>query len=204
MTWQINWLQTTFLHFTRNKRQRCLWLVKKKKKRFDWSWGHFIILVHKVLHLFMDFPFFYLSFMGALMLIQACSFSLAKTFIWDALQGLTVVCFKCKILHLLMNLSRYPWMGARRGFCLWLHQSVCGRRAVIFQFLEVKMLKITLMFPDPTPPSSSNWKDRSVEGTGQQGVMVNFPGLGLGPSFSSDVTVLGISLEKPAVAVLAI
>lgn len=71
-------------------------------------------------------------------------------------------------------------------------------------FPDVKMCKITLMFPDPVPLSSAIWRDRSGEGTSQEGVRVNFPGLGLGPSPSSDVTVLGLSLEKPAVAILAV
>lgn len=54
--------------------------------------------------------------MGALMLIQTCSLSLAKSFMREALQGLAVICFVCKILHLFMDLSCNSQMWARRGF----------------------------------------------------------------------------------------
>lgn len=57
------------------------------------------------------------------------------------------------------------------------------------------------MFPDLVLPSSAIWRDRSGGGTSQEGVRVNFPGLGLRPSSSSHVTGLGFSLEKPAVAI---
>lgn len=75
---------------------------------------------------------------------------------------------------------------------------------VIFKFLDLKMRKITLMFSDPIPSSSAIGRDRSGKGTSQEGVRENFPGLSLGPSLSSHVTVLGFSLENPAVAILTI
>lgn len=98
------------------------------------------------------------------------------------------------------------WKPEGAFLCLWLHSSWCGSGtySVIFKFQNVEMYKITLMFPDPVPLSSAIWGDRSGEGTSQEGVRVNFPRLGLGPSLSSYVTVLGFSLEKPAVAILAV
>lgn len=60
------------------------------------------------------------------------------------------------------------------------------------------------MLSDPIPSSSAIGRDRSGKGTSQEGVRENFPGLSLGPSLSSHVTVLGFSLEKPAVAILTI
>lgn len=49
------------------------------------------------------------------MLIQTCSLSLAKSFMREALQGLAVICFVCKILHLFMDLSCNSRTRARRG-----------------------------------------------------------------------------------------
>lgn len=76
--------------------------------------------------------------------------------------------------------------------------------SVIFKFADVIIQKTTLISTDTIPLSSAIWGDISREGTSEEGVRVNFPGLGSRPSLSSHVTVLGFSLEKPAVIILAV
>lgn len=148
-------------------------------------------------------PFFVLSLLSVLMLIQICSLSLAKSFMWEALQGRVVIalCEKCYICSQICHVILQCGPG-HFGFTLpslgW------EMHLVIFKFLVLKMCKITLMLSDPIPPSSAIGRDRSGKGTSQEGVRENFPGLSLGPSLSSHVTVLGFSLEKPAVAILII
>lgn len=149
--------------------------------------------------------FFVLVFLSALMRIWTCSLSLAKSFMREALQGLAVICFVCKILHLFMDLSCNSPMWARAFFDF--HFTVLGVGDTFSHFRLSRCeitCEITLMLPDPIPLSSAIWRDRSGKGTSQEGVRVNFPGLSLGPSSSSHVTVLGFSLEKPAVTILAV
>lgn len=77
--------------------------------------------------------------------------------------------------------------------------------SVIFKFADVIIRKITLMSSDAVPLSSAVWGGISGEGTSDKCVRVNFPGLGSRPSLSSShVTVLGFSLEKPAVINVAV
>lgn len=53
--------------------------------------------------------------------------------------------------------------------------------------------------------SPAMWGDISGEGTSNEGVRVNFPGLGSRPSLSSSrVSVLGSSLQKLAVIMVAV
>lgn len=60
------------------------------------------------------------------------------------------------------------------------------------------------MSSDTRALSPAMWEDISGEGTRNEGVRVNFPGLGSRPSLSSSrVTVLGFSLEKLAVIMVA-
>ena len=144
--------------------------------------------------------------MGALMLVQTCSLSLAKSFMREALQGLAVICFVCKnstsvhgfVMYFSNTNHRNPFLSLTASASVW---EVCS---VVFKFPDVKMCRIMLMTRDPVLLSSAIRRDRSGEGTSQKGVTVNFPGLGLGPISFSDVTVLGFSLEEPAVAILAV
>lgn len=73
-----------------------------------------IIFVHKMLYLFIDFSSLCFFYGRSLMLSH--SFSLAKVFMEEALQGFAVICPVCKFLHLFMDLSCNSWMRARRGF----------------------------------------------------------------------------------------
>lgn len=76
---------------------------------------------------------------------------------------------------------------------------------VIFKFADVIIWKITLMSSDTRALSPAMWGDISGEGTSNEGVRVDFPGLGSRPSLSSScVTVLGFSLEKLAVIMVAV
>lgn len=118
--------------------------------------------------------------MGALMLIQTCSLSLAKNFMREALQGLAVICFVCKILHLFMDLSCDSQMWARRDFVFIFTLLVSVRYSVIFKFPDVEMRKITLMFSDVVPLSSAIWRDRSGEGKEPGGCHGEFSRTGLG------------------------
>lgn len=58
------------------------------------------------------------------------------------------------------------------------------------------------MLSDTILMFSNVWKHRSEKSTSKEGVMVNVPGYDGGPSSPSDVTVLGLDIEKPTVAFL--
>lgn len=65
----------------------------------------FFFLPRKIQHLLIDSSSFLLVSLSAVMLIQTCFFSLAKSFMREASQRLAVICFVCEILHLLVDLS---------------------------------------------------------------------------------------------------